>query len=48
MEEPGDYISEEAHGYDELHRTIITPLRRLLQIAREIGVGVAHAYDAYG
>jgi phosphoenolpyruvate carboxylase len=48
VDEPTDGLGDAARGYAETHRRIVSPLRRLLRAAREIGVGVSHAYDAYG
>lgn len=48
VSEPGDAAPDAARGYPEIHAKVIAPLRYVFQAMREIGVGVAHFYGAYG
>jgi len=46
--EESDDQSDSIHGYPEIQDGVIVPLRNIHQLIREIGVGVAHHYGAYG
>lgn len=48
VKEESDDWTDRPRGYPEIHADIIDPLRRLHQMIREIGVGISHAYGAYG
>ncbi|MEL6359547.1 MAG: phosphoenolpyruvate carboxylase [Pseudomonadota bacterium] len=45
--EPNDDDTSE-HGYPDVHRSIIEPLKEVERTLKEITVGVAHYYDAFG
>ncbi|MBI1365271.1 MAG: phosphoenolpyruvate carboxylase [Alphaproteobacteria bacterium] len=48
IEEPADPPDAEIRGYPEIQANVIAPLREIHRAIREIGVGVAHFYGAYG
>ena len=48
IEEESDESEGASHGYPEIHRNIIAPLRQIHQELRDIGVGLSHFYGAYG
>ncbi len=48
IEEPGAPRTEALRGYPEIQRDIVAPMLTLITAIREIGVGISHAYNAYG
>ncbi|MEQ8936450.1 MAG: phosphoenolpyruvate carboxylase [Amphiplicatus sp.] len=48
VREEGDASEDAARGYPEIHTRVTAPLRAVHQSIREIGVGLAHFYGAYG
>ncbi len=48
LDEPEDSDDSAKHGYLDVQRNVIAPLRDIHQAIREIGVGIAHSYGAYG
>ena len=48
IREEGDASEDAARGYPEIHERVTAPLRAVHQSIREIGVGLAHFYGAYG
>lgn len=48
IKEPSDDMARGVRGYPHIHDEVITPLRFIHQSIREIGVGIAHHYGAYG
>ncbi|MEM8936437.1 MAG: phosphoenolpyruvate carboxylase [Pseudomonadota bacterium] len=48
VEEESDEEDMQMHGYPAVHAEIIEPLRQIHRSIREIGVGIAHFYGAFG
>ncbi len=48
IKEPSDDDDHALRGYPQIHTEVIEPLRRIHCTIREIGVGIAHHYGAYG
>ena len=47
LEEVGDPLTE-ADGYADVHAQIVTPLREIDGLIKEISAGIAHHYGAFG
>ena len=49
MEEPGETDPDMEHrGYAAIHRDIIAPLEESVRLLHNLGLGLTHAYGAFG
>lgn len=48
VDEYADNLGRSAHGYPDIHASIVAPLRQIDVQIKEISVGISHYYQAWG